>query len=93
MKVKLLSHVRLVATPWTAAYQAAPSMGFSKSSLEWGGVEWGATAFSSLMGSQKVRHDLATEQHRSCAKSLSHVQHFVTLGSSVHETLQARILE
>ena len=57
-------------------------------------LKWGATAFSSLMGSQKVRHDLATEQQlRSCAKSLSHVQHFVTLGSSVHETLQARILE
>ena len=29
VKVKLLSHVRLLATPWTAAYQAAPSMGFS----------------------------------------------------------------
>ena len=29
MKVKLLSRVRLLATPWTAAYQAPPSMGFS----------------------------------------------------------------
>ena len=28
VKVKLLSHVRLLATPWTAAYQAPPSMGF-----------------------------------------------------------------
>ena len=26
MKVKSLSHVRLLATPWTAAYQASPSM-------------------------------------------------------------------
>ena len=26
MKVKLLSHVRLFATPWTVAYQALPSM-------------------------------------------------------------------
>ena len=28
VKVKLLSRVRLLATPWTAAYQAPPSMGF-----------------------------------------------------------------
>ena len=30
MKVKSLSHVRLLATPWTAAYQAPPSMGLSR---------------------------------------------------------------
>ena len=30
VKVKLLSHVQLLATPWTAAYQAPPSMGFSR---------------------------------------------------------------
>ena len=29
VKLKSLSHVRLLATPWTAAYQAPPSMGFS----------------------------------------------------------------
>ena len=29
VKVKSLSHVWLLATPWTAAYQAPPSMGFS----------------------------------------------------------------
>ena len=29
-KVKLLSRVRLLATPWTAAYQAPPSMEFSR---------------------------------------------------------------
>ena len=29
VKAKSLSRVRLVATPWTAAYQAPPSMGFS----------------------------------------------------------------
>ena len=29
-KVKSLSRARLVATPWTAAYQAPPSMGFSR---------------------------------------------------------------
>ena len=30
VKVKLLSRVRLLATPWTAANQALPSMGFSR---------------------------------------------------------------
>ena len=30
MKVKSLSHVQLFVTPWTAAYQAPPSMGFSR---------------------------------------------------------------
>ena len=30
MKGKLLSHVRLLATPWTAAHQAPLSMGFSR---------------------------------------------------------------
>ena len=37
VKVKLLSHVQLVGTPWTAAYQAPPSMGFSKQEY-WSGV-------------------------------------------------------
>ena len=35
--VKPLSHVRLLATPWTAAYQAPPSMGFSRQEY-WIGV-------------------------------------------------------
>ena len=30
VKVKSLSRVRLLATPWTAAYQAPPPMGFSR---------------------------------------------------------------
>ena len=30
VKVKSLSRVRLLATPWTAAHQAPPSMGFSR---------------------------------------------------------------
>ena len=30
VKVKSLSRVRLFATPWTAAYQAPSSMGFSR---------------------------------------------------------------
>ena len=37
MKVKSLSYVRLLATPRTAAYQAPPSMGFSRQEY-WSGV-------------------------------------------------------
>ena len=37
VKVKSLSYVRLLATPWIAAYQAPPSMGFSKQEY-WSGV-------------------------------------------------------
>ena len=37
VKVKLLSHVQLFATPWTAAYQTPPSMGVSRQEY-WSGV-------------------------------------------------------
>ena len=37
VKVKSLSHVWLLATPWTAAYQAPLSMGFSRQEY-WSGV-------------------------------------------------------
>ena len=37
VKVKSLSRVRLLATPWTVAYQAPPSMGFSRQEY-WSGV-------------------------------------------------------
>ena len=42
--MKLLSRVQLLATPWTAAYQPPPSIGFSRQEY-WSG---GAIAFSSL---------------------------------------------
>ena len=37
VKVKSLSLVRLLVTPWTAAHQAPPSMGFSRQEY-WSGV-------------------------------------------------------
>ena len=37
VKGKSLSHVRLLATPWTTAYQAPPSMGFSRQ-VYWSGM-------------------------------------------------------
>ena len=37
VKVKSLSRVQLFATPWTVAYQAPPSMGFSRQEY-WSGL-------------------------------------------------------
>ena len=42
VKAKPLSCVRLAETPWTAAYQAPPSMGFFQARV----LEWVAIAFS-----------------------------------------------
>ena len=38
VKVKSLSPVGLLATPWTAAYQAPLSMGLQARVLEWGAI-------------------------------------------------------
>ena len=39
MKVKSLSRVELFETPWTVAYQAPPSMGFSRQGY-WSGLSF-----------------------------------------------------
>ena len=39
--MKLLSRVRLFATPWTVAHQASPSMGFSRQEY-WSGLPFPA---------------------------------------------------
>ena len=44
MKVKLFSHVQLFETPWTIAYQAPPSMGFSRQEY-WSGVPFPSPGF------------------------------------------------
>ena len=44
VKVKSLSRVRLLATPWTAAYQAPPSTGFSRQEY-WSGVPLPSPAY------------------------------------------------
>ena len=48
VKVKSLSRVRLLATPWTAAFQAPPSVGFSRQEY-WSGVPL-ASPWTSLEG-------------------------------------------
>ena len=59
VKVKSLSRVRLLVTPWTAAYQAPPSMGFSRQEY-WSGVPLPSpilclpTLFSSIVDAREL---------------------------------------
>ena len=60
VKVESLSRVRLFATPWSAAYQAPPSMGFSRQEY-WSGVPLPSPSslkmfFLSLSGSAILRN-------------------------------------
>ena len=50
VKVKSLNHVQLLATPWTAAHQAPPSMGFSREEY-WSGVPF-PSPFNNMSDSQ-----------------------------------------
>ena len=45
---KLLSHVWLLATPWTAAYQAPPSMGYSRHEY-WSGVPLPSPSYNEIL--------------------------------------------
>ena len=56
MKVKSLSRVLRLETPWTAAYQAPPSMGFSRQEY-WSGVP---------LPSPKYRSAAAAKSLQSC---------------------------
>ena len=50
MKLKLLSHVLLFATPWTVAYQALWSMGFSGQEY-WSGLSFPSPGIFLTQGS------------------------------------------
>ena len=54
--MKLLSRVRLVATPWTAAHQAPPSMGFSRQEY-WNGLPLPSPHFSTVFVKKYICND------------------------------------
>ena len=56
VKVKSLSHVWLLATPWTAAYQAPLSMGFSRQEY-WSGLPLPSPRII-LMGLKKTSQNI-----------------------------------
>ena len=67
MKGKSLSRVRLLATPWTIAYQAPPSMGFSRPEY-WSGVPLPSPQSSGLVGNSLVAWWLGTWIFRAMAQ-------------------------
>ena len=82
VKVKSLSRVRLFETPWTAAYKAPPSMGFSRQEY-WSGVPlpspgWFLLISLTVSSSRLLQHSLLSAV--SVSKSL--LKHFSLLQSS-----------
>ena len=75
-----LSRIRLCATPQMAAYKAPPSLGFSRQE------HWSGLPFLSPV------HESESEVTQSCP-TLSDPMDYSPPGSSVHEILQARVLE
>ena len=81
VKVKSLSHIWLFVTPWTAAYQAPLSMGFSRQEY-WSGVPspsprqlWGRSKFlfeSSGTWLFSVQNNLVTKETFKVASSAFH---------------------
>ena len=90
VKVKLLSHIWLLANPWTAAYQAPPSMGFFRQKY-WSGLPLPSPENEDYISVTKV-----------CLYICVFLSNVLTLrghmdgslpGSSVNRIFQARILE
>ena len=82
VKVRLLSHVRLLATPWTAAYQVPPSMGFSRQEY-WSGLP---------LPSPRKQNAAAVKSLPSCPTLCDPIDGSPP-GSPVPGILQARTLE
>ena len=80
VKGKSLSHVGLLATPWTAAHQAPPSLGFSRQG-HWTGLPFPAPMHESE--SEVAQSRLTLSNPTDCSLP----------GSSVHGIFQARVLE
>ena len=66
VKVKSLSRVRLLATPWTAAYQAPPSMGFARQEY-WSWVSF-VLLHSTILQKGRLRHHMVIWLTRDCRK-------------------------
>ena len=61
-EVKLLSHVQLFATPWTVAYQAPPSVGFSRQEY-WSGLPFGLLVNKAGSGDRRGQRSLEFDKH------------------------------
>ena len=75
VKVKSLSRVQLLATPWTAAYQAPPSMGFSRQE-HWSGVPLPSPGYMYTYGWFMLRFD---RKQQNPVKQLSSIKKLINL--------------
>ena len=103
-KVKSLSHVQLFATPWTVAYQAPPSMGFSRQEY-WSGLQFPSPGVLPNPGIEPRSPALQADAFPSeppAATAAKSLQSCLTLcdpidssppGSPIPGILQARTLE
>ena len=96
VKVKWLSRVRLLATPWTADYQAPPSMGFFQARV----LEWVAISFSTVHHDGCLNYSIQLLLKQPCCylvaelcPTLSNPMDSSPPGFSVHGISQVRILE
>ena len=79
VKVKSLSHVQLFATPWTVAYQAPPSMEFSRQE-NWSGCHFLLQGIFSTQGSNPgFPHCRQTLYHLSHQGSIDEFDKFIDL--------------
>ena len=86
VKVKSLSRVWLLATPWTAAYQAPPSMGFSRQEY-WSGVplpspEW-AYRITNFHLSAILPCDIRLNSWRNSIKSIGKAIHMLAYAITI----------
>ena len=95
LKVKSLSHVQLFATPWIVAYQASPSMGFSRQEY-WSGLPFPSPE-DLPRGQSRVSHIVGRCFYclkwvaQSCP-TLCNLMDYSPPVPSVHRILPARIL-
>ena len=76
------NRVRLCATPWMAAHQSPPSLGFSRKE-HWSGLPFPSPMSESEKESEVTQLCLTPRDPMDCSLP----------GSSVHGILQARVLE
>ena len=81
-----LSRVRLLATPWTAAYQAPPSMGFSRQEY-WSGVPLPSTSYLLLLRKNLFNSkNLVAQNDNYLFVQNSAIWAFPTWGQLMHES-------
>ena len=90
-KVKSLSRVRLFETPWTAAYQAALSMGSSRQEY-WSGAPLPSPSYINTSSLLFVSNLGLGEVAQLCP-ALCYPMDCSLPGSSIHGIFQARVLE